>query len=99
MTNIMPGILDSLIRSAKVPSVKYDAIVDSSEVGHVKPEAKIYQIAESKAGVIPSDILLIDDTRANLSAAEKAGWHVFWFDYARPIESVERILKTLEISE
>lgn len=99
MTNIMPGLLNDLRESGKVPAIDYDAVVDSSEVGHIKPEPKIYQVAESKAGVIPSEILLIDDTRANLSAAEKAGWHVLWFDYARPLESVERILKTLEVGK
>ncbi len=91
LTNIMPGLLTSLRRLGRLPNLPYDAIVDSSEVGYVKPEQKIYEIAKERAGLSSSEILLIDDTRANLVAAERLGWHVLWFDYANPSSSVERI--------
>jgi HAD superfamily hydrolase (TIGR01509 family) len=96
LTNIMPGLLGSMRRSNQVPNIAYDSVVDSSEVGAIKPEDKIYEIATRQAGCDPSEILLIDDTRANLSAAEKQGWHVLWFDYARPEESIALIKNALE---
>ncbi|MHB1864897.1 MAG: HAD-IA family hydrolase [Candidatus Saccharimonadales bacterium] len=99
LTNIMPGLLSALRRSKQIPDLDYDAIVDSSEIGHIKPEPKMYTIAEEKSGVNPDEILLVDDTRANLSAAEDAGWHVLWFDYANPKESVEQIRQTLKVNE
>lgn len=96
LTNIMPGLLRSLQQAGKVPALPYDVVVDSSEVGSIKPEPAIFQIAEERAGVPPQEILLIDDTQANLKIAESRGWHVQWFDYARPEESVDNIRKALE---
>jgi FMN phosphatase YigB (HAD superfamily)/DNA-binding XRE family transcriptional regulator len=96
LTNIMPGLLSSLRRLKKVPDLSYDVIVDSSETGHVKPEVAIFEIAAEKAGVQPSEILLVDDTNANVVAAEKAGWHVLWFDYAEPADSIKEIRETLQ---
>lgn len=96
LTNIMPGLLDGLMKLDKVPAIHYDVTVDSSEIGVIKPEAAIYQTAEDRANVKPSQILFIDDTKANLTAAEARGWHVLWFDYGRPAESVADIRKALE---
>ncbi|MDL2341559.1 MAG: HAD-IA family hydrolase [Patescibacteria group bacterium] len=98
LTNIMPGLLDGLKALDKVPAIKYDATIDSSELGTIKPEAAIYAVAEERAGVPASEILFIDDTKANLTAAEARGWHVIWFDYGRPEESVVEIRKALEPS-
>lgn len=98
LTNIMPGLLDGLKKLEKVPGIAYDATVDSSELGSIKPEAGIYAVAEDRASVKPSEILFIDDTKANLTAAEARGWHVLWFDYGRPAESVAEIRKALEPS-
>ena len=97
LTNIMPGLLSALRRNGRVPSVEYDSVVDSSEVGFIKPETKMFHIAESRANVKSNEILLIDDDRANLTAADKFGWHVLWFDYSHPEESVKHIKETLKI--
>jgi FMN phosphatase YigB (HAD superfamily)/DNA-binding XRE family transcriptional regulator len=96
LTNIMPGLLGSLRSASKVPNVKYDAVVDSSEVGTIKPESTIFEIAAERANLAPAEILLIDDTQGNLSAAEKLGWHVLRFDYAQPEESAANIRAALE---
>ena len=96
LTNIMPGFLNVMFRQGHLPKLQYDAIVDSSEVGTIKPEPKIYELAAQRAGCPPEEILLIDDSRANLMAAEKAGWHVLWFDDARPGEAVARVREVLE---
>jgi len=96
LTNIMPGFVDAMRARKLVPNVPYDAVVDSSQVGAIKPEKEIYKIAVERAGVKPEEILLVDDSRTNLMAAEHLGWHVLWFDDYRPKESVARIRKTLE---
>lgn len=98
LTNIMPGLLEGLKKLDKVPAIHYDATIDSSEIGTIKPEIAIYEAAEERANVKPSEILFIDDTKANLTAAESRGWHVLWFDYGRPEESVADIRKALEPS-
>lgn len=96
LTNIMPGLLSSLRRAHKIPDISYDMVIDSSEVGHIKPEAEIYKLAQEKAGVSGQEILFVDDTKTNLMAAEEFGWHVLWFDYARPDESQDSIRLSLK---
>jgi len=97
LSNIMPGLVEALMQKGTLLKLVYDAIVDSSAVHAIKPETEIYQIAAEKAGVSPSDILLVDDSRANLMAAEKMGWHTLWFDDFRPTESVGKIKELLEV--
>jgi len=96
LTNIMPGLLSAMRREGHLPNLQYDTIIDSSEVAAIKPEARIYEIAEAQADCRPEDILLIDDSRVNLMAAEKLGWHVLWFDDSRVEESVDRARQALE---
>jgi len=96
LTNIMPGFLSTMRRRGQIPGVPYDAVIDSSEVAAIKPEAKMYEIAQQRAGCPPEEIMLIDDSRVNLMAAEKLGWRVLWFDDSRPEESAERVRQTLE---
>lgn len=96
ISNIMPGFIDAMIERGLLPSLPYATIIDSSAVGAIKPEPRIYEIAAERSGVGSEDILLVDDSRANLMSAEKMGWHVLWFDDFRPSESVERIKSTLD---
>lgn len=96
LSNIMPGLIKGLMERKYIPKLAYDAIIDSSEVKAIKPEPAIFEIATKKAGVSPESILLIDDSRANLIAAEQHGWRVLWFDDYRPKDSVDRIRSALE---
>ncbi len=99
LTNIMPGFLQTMRRNQQLPNINYSAIIDSSEIDTIKPEAKMYEIAGEKAGCPPEEILLIDDSRANLAAANRVGWHVLWFDDSRLEESVNRASLALEPAE
>lgn len=95
LSNIMPGQIDALIASKMLPNCQYEAVVDSSEVMAIKPEQKIYEIATALSGVKPTEILLIDDSRPNLMAAEKMGWKVLWFDDYKIDDSIDRIKSAL----
>ncbi len=99
LTNIMPGLINRLKQSNILPNINYDAVVDSSEVGITKPDAKIFEIATGLAGCPPQEILFIDDLRTNLTAAEKQGWNILSFDDARPAESAAYIRQALEPAE
>jgi len=99
LSNIMPGFIDVMLKKGLLPKADYDAIVDSSVVKFIKPESKMYTVAAEKAGVPDNEILLIDDSRVNLMAAEKHDWHVLWFDDYRPDESVKRVKQALEPAE
>jgi putative hydrolase of the HAD superfamily len=96
LSNIMPGLIDAMIAAGKLPDVHYDAIIDSSAVGAIKPEDDIYKIAQGEAGVPASEILFVDDSRTNLMAADRQGWKVLWFDDYRPDDSVKKIRNLLE---
>ncbi len=96
LSNIMPGHIESMMSSGLIPKLEYDAVIDSSEVKAIKPEPEIYEVAEKKSGVEPPEILFIDDSRANLMAAERRDWQVLWFNDFNPQESSQRIRTTLE---
>jgi len=97
LTNTMPGFLGPMLQRNLIPDIKYAAIVDSSVTKAIKPERRIYEIAESKTGFNGDAILLLDDSRTNLIAAEKLGWRVMWFDNYNADESVRRIYEALAI--
>ncbi len=99
LTNIMPGFIDALKQRDLIPNLTYDAIVDSSVIHAIKPEPQIYEVAAEQAHCPASEILLVDDSRTNLMAAEKLGWRVLWFDDYHPDESVARIRTALEPAE
>jgi FMN phosphatase YigB (HAD superfamily)/DNA-binding XRE family transcriptional regulator len=96
MSNIMPGLIPQMRSRKLIPDIAYDTVIDSSVIKAIKPETAIYEEAIRQAGCQPGEILLIDDSRANLMAAEKQGWHVLWFDDYLPAESCQRIKEALE---
>lgn len=96
LSNIMPGQINQLMSANKLPNIRYDAIIDSSQENVIKPEQRIFDIAQEKSGFKPEEILFVDDSRANIMAAEKMGWKVMWFDDYRPDESAARVRGALE---
>lgn len=96
LTNTMPNLVQPLLDAGVLPPVEYDAIVDSSVVHSLKPEARIYEIAAEQAGVAPHEILLVDDDRPNLAAAGKQGWHTMKFHAFQPEESIAAIRDALQ---
>lgn len=96
LSNNMPGFIDILRQKGAIPDVNYRAVVDSSKVGAVKPEQRIYEVAQQLSGVEPKEILFIDDSRTNLIVADRMSWHVLWFDDYHPAESIDKIKKSLE---
>lgn len=99
LSNIMPGLIDAMMERQVLPAIPYAALVDSSKIGAIKPEARIYETAQAMAGCQPSEILLVDDARPNIMAAEKLGWHVLWYDNYRPAESAARVRAALDPAE
>jgi FMN phosphatase YigB (HAD superfamily) len=96
LSNIMPGLIMQLMERDLIPTIDYDVIIDSSQARHIKPEAEIFKIAASEAKVSPEEILLIDDSRANLMSAAEQGWRTAWFDDFRPQESCDNVRQILE---
>jgi epoxide hydrolase-like predicted phosphatase len=51
----------------------FDEMIISAEVGAIKPEPKIFQIALEKFGVSPQEAIFVDDVYANIEGCEKVG--------------------------
>lgn len=100
LSNIMPGFIQAMMDRGMLPKVPYTSVIDSSVTGAIKPEPQIYEAAQAFTnGCQPQEILLVDDARPNLMAAEKMGWKVLWFDDYRPEESVARVRNALTFEE
>lgn len=99
LTNIMPGFIDALRKKGLIPDIDYDVIIDSSVEHKIKPESVIFKEATKRAKVPGAQILFVDDSRTNLMAAEKEGWHVLWFDDYNPEEAADRIRQALELPD
>ncbi len=96
LSNNAAGFIDELRRKGLIPDVEFKTIVDSCQVGAVKPQAKIYELAQELAAAEASEVLLVDDTRSFLTAADRVGWQVLWFDEDDPEDSVKKIKQYLE---
>ncbi len=98
LTNTMPEFIPALRARGLLPDVDYEVIIDSSEVGAIKPEKRIFEIAAERAGAQPNEILLIDDDTPNVIEADKLGWHVISCDEYQPEDTILRIKEVLELT-
>ncbi len=72
----------------------FDTVVISAEVGVVKPDAKIFNIALEQAKVRAKDVVFVDDVKVNIEACEKIGMKgVLFKDPQETMDQLNRILK------
>lgn len=97
LSNLAFRTWDRLILMELVPNISYDAMVRSSDldIKIVKPERKIYEIAQERSGVRSTEILFTDDRQENLDTAKKLGWKTVLFDKNNPNKSILEIKKIL----
>lgn len=64
------------IRRRKYPATEFpfDVTILSYEVGAMKPDAKIYEVAERACGVSLGQILFLDDRPENVEGAVRRNW-------------------------
>jgi epoxide hydrolase-like predicted phosphatase len=70
----------------------FDKMIISSEVGVMKPEPKIFQIALEQFGMKPKEAIFVDDFYINIEGCEKVGMKGIYFKDA---ESALKQLKEL----
>ena len=70
----------------------FDKMIISAEVGAVKPEPKIFQIALEHFGVKPKEAVFVDDFYINIEGCEKVGIKGIHF---KDVESTLQQLKAL----
>ncbi len=98
LTNTAEKLVAAFREAGKLPPVAFESVVDSSKVHTVKPEDAMFEIAQERTGLDPSEILLIDDDRPNLMAAGRRGWHTMSFDAFNPEESIASVRRALELN-
>lgn len=79
-----------------IPDVSWRVKIDSSKHGTIKPEAKIYEIAEAAAShVSPEELFFIDDVPEHIAVAKARGWQGMVFDTNDVKKSVQSLRKAL----
>ncbi len=62
-----------------------DAIFYSARLGAKKPEPEFFAKVQVAVGMRADELLLVDDSRPNVDAAQRAGWHALhWTPMMRP---------------
>lgn len=68
----------------------WSQVVLSYEVQSMKPDCKIYEVSEQRAGCRGPNVFFTDDRAENIAAAQQRGWCTYQF------ESAEMLIKRLE---
>jgi epoxide hydrolase-like predicted phosphatase len=71
-----------------------DFAIYSAEVGLLKPDPRIYQLALAQANLPPDECIFVDDKRVNIQAAESLGMKGVWF--REGVQAMNDIKKCLE---
>jgi len=65
-----------------------DGIIYSAQAGCRKPHADFYAHAVQATGFQPKELLLVDDTVANIEGARKAGWTAVHWDASETLAGI-----------
>lgn len=74
LSNVGRGVIDQLFNPSELDAL-FDVVILSSEVGMVKPNADIYELAARELHLTPEECLMIDDLPANVAGAKAVGMH------------------------
>ncbi|MBN9342812.1 MAG: hypothetical protein BGO76_07615 [Caedibacter sp. 38-128] len=67
----------------------------SYAIGHIKPESGFYRYIENELGLESKQILLIDDTLANVEGAKARGWQSYL--YKGDLKQLKTFLQELNL--
>ncbi len=56
--------------------IKFDIVLAGDVVSHKKPDPEIYNLALSKTGLKPGEVVVVEDSKNGVIAAKAAGTHV-----------------------
>jgi len=72
LSNATEGFLHKILKENSLYSL-FDGLFISSEVGLIKPSVEYFTSALDKFGLLPSEVVMIDDNPKNLAGAKEAG--------------------------
>jgi len=71
----------------------FDQLIISAEVGIMKPDARIFQLALEKLGVAPTEAVFVDDFAVNIEGARAVGMYAIQFTQPdRTLEELKQLL-------
>ncbi|MCU1412492.1 MAG: hydrolase [Rhodoglobus sp.] len=71
----------------------FDHLVYSHEVGVEKPDPAVYRLTEERLGVLPHEIVFLDDRAGAVEGARAAGWHgLLHTSTPESIAAIQRII-------
>jgi putative hydrolase of the HAD superfamily len=65
----------------------FDGGIFSGDVLHIKPDPAIYQLLQSRYGLVPERTIFIDDLKANVKSAQSLGWQGIHFDSPQQLQA------------
>ncbi len=87
ISNAWPDMRDYVVENKFDDA--FDSLIISAEVGVMKPEAKIYQIALDQLTVQANEAAFVDDMKVNVEAARALGMHGIIFQ--NPLQVKENL--------
>jgi epoxide hydrolase-like predicted phosphatase len=92
LSNAFSNLRDWIASEGKF-SDAFDDMVISAEVGLMKPDPRIYQLALEQLEVSPSESIFIDDFQHNIDGAQSLGMHAIHFQNPdQVLGDIQRIL-------
>jgi epoxide hydrolase-like predicted phosphatase len=86
------GDMRSYLGREKVTGA-FDVLIVSAEVGVLKPQPRVYELALAQAGVTAQEAIFVDDTAVNVEAAAKLGMTGILFkDREQTISEINRLI-------
>jgi len=82
LTSIYPNVFNLALKKGYIPNLDYQSVIQSCDIGLVKPEKGIFKHARRQCNCQSREIILIDDNSKNITQAEKLGWKGFFYDSA-----------------
>lgn len=99
LTNMYPGMFAAIERKHILPDIAWEVVIDSSVELLQKPDKKMFELAQKKAGVPNSEILFVDNSPAHVRKAQIFGWQTFLYDSSNHRAAVRDLEKFLESQE
>jgi HAD superfamily hydrolase (TIGR01509 family) len=99
LTNMYPNMFAAIKKRHILPEVAWDQIIDSSIELLQKPDRKLFELAEKRAGVPHEEILFIDNGREHVQEAKDFGWQVFLYDASNHHAAVQELQRFLDRQE
>lgn len=97
LTNAYPGLLEKFTKKGFVPKLNYNKIIESCNIGLVKPDKQIFLYTQQLLGSEPTSIYFIDDSPTNILEAKNLGWQGYLFNTSNQEESIAQIKKDLHL--